>query len=66
MKKLLPLLTCAIISLCIGAARLGPPAYAPKQFLVGGWGHPDNLGNHWLLVWIAERISRGYVAGYCC
>lgn len=58
MKKLLPLLTCTIISLFIGAARIGPPAYAPKQFLVGGWGHPDNLGNHWLLVWVAERISR--------
>lgn len=47
-----------MISLMIGAARIGPPVYAPKDFLVGGWGHPDNLGNQWLLVWVAERASR--------
>ena len=47
-----------MISLMIGAARIGPPVYAPKDFLVGGWGHPDNLGNHWLLVWVAERVFR--------
>ena len=27
--------------------------------LVGDWHHPDCLGNHWLLVWVAERLSSG-------
>ena len=26
---------------------------------VGNWVHPDNLSNHWLLVWVAERVMSG-------
>ncbi len=26
---------------------------------VGNWVHPDNLSNHWLLVWVAERVLGG-------
>ena len=32
---------------------------SPADFIIGGWGHPDNLGNHWLLVWVAENVSAG-------
>ena len=58
-KKILPYIICAILSLLIGAARIGPPVFSPKKFLVGGWGHPDNLGNQWLLVWVAEQVWAG-------
>ena len=58
-KKFLPYIICAILSLLIGVARIGPPVFSPKKFLVGGWGHPDNLGNQWLLVWVAEQVWAG-------
>ena len=38
--------------------RLGPVIWEPTQYSVGGWGHPD-LGNHWLLVWVAEQLGSG-------
>jgi len=52
-------LACVCLSFIIGVLRLGPAFWAPSQYLVGGWGHPDNLGNHWLLVWVAERVLAG-------
>ncbi len=27
--------------------------------VVGSWQHPDNLSNHWLLVWVGERLLGG-------
>ena len=27
--------------------------------MIGGWNHPDNLGNHWLLVWVSEQLLSG-------
>mgnify|MGYP000103150292 CR=1 FL=1 len=59
MKKLFPYITCAMLSVLIATARIGPAVLSPNSFLVGGWGHPDNLGNHWLLVWVAERVLAG-------
>ena len=55
----LPVVICVLMSFGIGALRLGPVFWSPSQYLVGGWGHPDNLGNHWLLVWVAERLMAG-------
>ena len=31
----------------------------PGPVSVGNWVHPDNLSNHWLLVWVAERVMSG-------
>lgn len=28
---------------------------SPSDRIVGNWMHPDCLGNHWLLVWVAEQ-----------
>ena len=50
---------CVCLSLLIAVLRLGPVFWNPSQYSVGGWGHPDNLGNHWLLVWVAEQLGSG-------
>ncbi|MCK6521551.1 hypothetical protein L6R49_08925 [Myxococcota bacterium] len=49
------------VALCVGLAveRLGRALGAPGRVLVGDWHHPDCLGNHWLLVWVAERLAAG-------
>lgn len=49
------------VALCVGLAveRLGGVLAAPGRALVGDWHHPDCLGNHWLLVWVAERLAAG-------
>ena len=54
-----PLGLCVSLSILIAALRLGPVFLNPNQYSVGGWGHPDNIGNHWLLVWIAEQLGAG-------
>jgi hypothetical protein len=35
---------------------LGPAILDPSGRIVGNWNHPDCLGNHWLLVWVAEQV----------
>jgi len=35
---------------------LGPAISNPTARIIGNWNHPDCLGNHWLLVWVAERV----------
>ena len=35
------------------------PAPIDPTALVGHYGHPDMLSNHWLLVWVAEQVSAG-------
>ena len=54
-----PMGLCLMLSIFIAALRFGPVFWNPSQYSVGGWGHPDNLGNHWLLVWVAERLRMG-------
>jgi len=54
-----PWIVCVVLSIGVAIARLGPVFWSPSQYLVGGWGHPDNIGNHWLLVWVAERLMNG-------
>ena len=50
---------CVCLSVLIAVLRLGPVIWEPTQYSVGGWGHPDNLGNHWLLVWVADQLGSG-------
>lgn len=52
----MPWIICIVLALVIGILRIGPPVWEPSAYLVGGWNHPDNLGNHWLLVWVAEQM----------
>ncbi|MEE2752105.1 MAG: hypothetical protein VX519_11805 [Myxococcota bacterium] len=50
--------TITAVALCIALALWIAPGLAldPQSTLAGDWRHPDCLGNHWLLVWMAERI----------
>lgn len=43
---------------CAGAA-CAPAVLAPKTTFLCGWIHPDCLGNHWLMVWVAEQVAHG-------
>lgn len=54
-------LILALIVLGVGCSllRLWPVFFSPDSVVVGAWNHPDNLGNHWLLVWVAEQIYDG-------
>jgi len=45
-----------LLSLCLAAIMLGPAIRGPGSHIVGNWNHPDCLGNHWLMVWVAERV----------
>lgn len=51
----------AAASLAVGLALgLAPElARAPDTTLACLWAHPDCLGNHWLLVWVAEGLVQG-------
>ncbi|MBK7760957.1 MAG: hypothetical protein IPI35_32010 [Deltaproteobacteria bacterium] len=54
-----PALAAVTLSVALTVERLGGALSAPGRVLVGDWHHPDCLGNHWLLVWVAERLSSG-------
>ena len=54
-----PPLAAVTLSVGLTLERLGGALSAPGRVLVGDWHHPDCLGNHWLLVWVAERLSSG-------
>ncbi|MEC7242085.1 MAG: hypothetical protein VXW32_12700 [Myxococcota bacterium] len=45
----------ALLSLGFAWLMLASTLKDPGTRLVGNWMHPDCLGNHWLLVWVAER-----------
>ena len=53
--------TLAAFALALVGALLaiGPVALSPTDTIVCGWVHPDCLGNHWLLNWVAEQIIQG-------
>lgn len=55
---LAPILALAL-SLGFALHALEPTWWAPDRWLIGNWYHPDCLSNHWLLVWVAERIAQG-------
>jgi hypothetical protein len=45
-----------VLSLLFAAMMIGPAIHHPNGHIVGNWNHPDCLGNHWLMVWVAERV----------
>ncbi len=53
--------TLAAVALAFGGAALviAPVLAAPGSTIVCGWVHPDCLGNHWLLTWVADQLSHG-------
>lgn len=52
-------LTALVLSAVGAALMLGPILGNPAETMVCGWVHPDCLGNHWLLVWVAEQVLSG-------
>lgn len=53
--------TAAAVALSLAGAALAilPVVEAPSSTFVCGWVHPDCLGNHWLLTWVAEQLAHG-------
>jgi len=49
-------LVAIAIAIVLAFVMLGPAIQNPKSRIVGNWNHPDCLGNHWLLVWVAEQL----------
>jgi hypothetical protein len=56
-RRTLPLTVLLCLGLALGVA--GPLAFDPANRIAGDWRHPDCLGNHWLLVWVAEQVRSG-------
>jgi hypothetical protein len=53
------ILLAGLLSLVASVAALWPAASSPTDTLVCNFIHPDCLSNHWLLVWVAERLAGG-------
>jgi hypothetical protein len=47
------------LSLVGAALVIAPVVLSPSDTIVCGWVHPDCLGNHWLLEWVADRLLHG-------
>ncbi len=47
------------LSLVGAALVIAPVVLSPGDTIVCGWVHPDCLGNHWLLTWVAEQVLHG-------
>lgn len=54
-----PLILALLLSLGTALLALAPAWWQPSGWIVGNWYHPDCLSNHWLMVWVAERVSHG-------
>lgn len=52
-------LAAVALSLLGAAMVIAPVVLSPTDSIVCGWVHPDCLGNHWLLVWVAEQLAAG-------
>lgn len=52
-----PWVVAAILAVAFAVRAAGPVAGDPAAHFLGNWHHPDCLGNHWLLVWVAERLG---------
>ena len=61
-SRIAPTLTAAAIlaaALLQALWMLWPAWWAPEQWLIGSWTHPDCLSNHWLLEWVAQTLRDG-------
>ncbi len=52
-------LSALLLSLAASALVIAPVLAAPGSAIVCGWQHPDCLGNHWLLTWVADQLAHG-------
>lgn len=59
LRRWLPHLLALALCLALALERLWSAALDPGQVIVCQWTHPDCLGNHWLLVWVAEQLRSG-------
>lgn len=48
-----------LLSLVAAVAVCVPAAWEPRSTILCGYIHPDCLGNHWLMVWVAEQVMHG-------
>jgi len=55
----LPWLVAVLLAAIFAVRAAGPVAWEPSTHFLGNWHHPDCIGNHWLLVWVAERVGSG-------
>ncbi len=58
-RPAIPWVVAAILAAAFAVRAAGPVAFDPAGHTLGNWHHPDCLGNHWLLVWVAERLGSG-------
>jgi hypothetical protein len=58
-RRPLPLLLACLGAFGLALAQLRSLLGGTVPLLPGNPYHPDNLGNHWLLVWVAERLAAG-------
>ena len=56
---MLSALPALLLSLAAALAACGAVVMAPRDTLLCNYIHPDCLGNHWLMVWVAERVMHG-------
>jgi hypothetical protein len=57
--KQLPLVIAILVSVGLALYQLDPAWRDATRLAPGNWNHPDCLSNHWLLIWVAEQLSRG-------
>jgi len=48
-----------VLALACALAVTWPAASAPSEAILCNYVHPDCLSNHWLLVWVADRMAEG-------
>jgi len=53
------ILPALLLSFAAALAACGAVVMAPRDTLLCNYIHPDCLGNHWLMVWVAERVMHG-------
>ncbi len=49
----------ALLAFAGAVAATFVAAFAPTQTILCNFVHPDCLGNHWLMVWVAEQVMHG-------
>ena len=52
-------LAAALLSAACAIAAASVAAMSPTDTLLCNFIHPDCLGNHWLMVWVAEQVMHG-------
>lgn len=58
MSRFVPTGSAILFAVGLAVVVTWPAAIRPDVVL-GHWNHPDCLSDHWLLVWVAERVMQG-------